>query len=78
MKNTKNPGIETLLDESRIDICKEECLSPERYFLLFFAIAFIVTGYLNVNFFCAKDSLFLVAIKKKNHAEFFYAGILRV
>ena len=59
---SQNPGMQTL-----IDICKEEDVSPEQvFFLLFFAVGFIVVGYLNINFLYAKDSLFLVVIKKKN------------
>ena len=75
---SKNPGIQTLIDESMRDICNEEGVSPEQLFLLFFAVNFIVMGYRKIHFLCAKDSLFLVVIKEKNHAEFFNAGILRV
>ena len=75
---SKNLGIQTQIDESMMDICKEEGASTKQVFLLFFAVGFIFMGYLNTNFLCAKDSLFLVVIKKKNHVEFFDARILRV
>ena len=75
---SKNQGIQTQIDESMMDICKEEGASTKQVFLLFFAVGFIFMGYLNTNFLCAKDSLFLVVIKKKNHVEFFDARILRV
>ena len=68
---SKNPGMQTLIDESVIDICKEEGVSPEQvFFLLFFAVDFIVMGYLNKNFLCAKDSSFLMVIKKFWKLEF--------
>ena len=68
---SKNPGMQTLIDESVIDICKEEGVSPEQvFFLLFFAVDFIVMGYLNKNFLCAKDSSILMVIKKFWKLEF--------
>ena len=55
---TKNPGMQKLIEKSMIDICKEESvLSEQVFFLLFFAVGFIVMSYLNMNFLCAKDSL---------------------
>ena len=75
---SKNQGIQIQIDESVMDICKEEGASTKQEFLLFFAGGFIFMGYLNTNFLCAKDSLFLFEIKKKNHAEFFDARILMV
>ena len=55
---TKNPGMQKLIEKSMIDICKEESVSSEQvFFLLFFAVGFIVMSYLNMNFLCAKDSL---------------------
>ena len=75
---SKNQGIQTQIDESMMDICKEKSASSKQVFLLLFAVGFIFMGYLNTNFLCAKDSLFLVVIKKKNHVEFFDARILRV
>ena len=63
---SKNPGIQTLIEESIIDICKDEEVSPKQVFfclsLLFFF--FIVMGYLNKTFLCAKESLLLVMIRK--------------
>ena len=48
---TKSPEMETLINESMIDICKEG-VSPEQvFFSLFFAVCFIVMGYLNITFF---------------------------
>ena len=68
---SKNPGMQTLIDESVIDICKEEGVSPEQvFFLHFFAVDFIVMGYLNKKFLCAKDSLFLMVIKNFWKLEF--------
>ena len=68
---SKNPGMQTMIDESVIDICKEEGVSPEQvFFLLFFAVDFIVMGYLNKNFLCAKDSSILMVIKKFWKLEF--------
>ena len=32
---TKNPGMQTLIDELMIDICKEEGVSPEQVFFAF-------------------------------------------
>ena len=55
---TKNPGMQKLIEKSMIDICKEESvLSEQVFFLLFFAVGFIVMSYLNMNCLCAKDSL---------------------
>ena len=55
---TKNPEMQKLIEKSMIDICKEESVSSEQvFFLLFFAVGFIVMSYLNMNFLCAKDSL---------------------
>ena len=48
---SKKPGMQTLIDESMIDICKEEGV-----FLLFFAVGFIFMGYLNINFLSAKEN----------------------
>ena len=59
----KNPGIQTLIDD--LIISKGEGVSPKQVFLLFLAVGFIVKGYLNINFLCAKDSLVLEVIKKK-------------
>ena len=53
---TKNPGMQKLIDESMIDICKKKVCHPKSFFLLFFAVGFIVIGYLK-KFLCAKDSL---------------------
>ena len=75
---SKNLGIQTQIDESMMDICKEEGASTKQVFLLFFAVGFIFMGYLNTNFLCGKDSLFLVVIKKEDHAEFFDSRILKV
>ena len=75
---SKNQGIQTQIDESMMDICKEEGASTKQVFLLFFAVGFIFMGYLNSNFLCTKDSLFLFAIKNKKHVEFFDAKILMV
>ena len=56
--HTKNPGMQKLIKKSMIDICKEESVSSEQvFFLLFFAVGFIVMSYLSMNFLCAKDSL---------------------
>ena len=60
---SKNPGIQTLIDESMIS--KGKGLSHKQVFLLLLAVGFIVMGYLNINFLCAKDSLVLEVIKKK-------------
>ena len=56
---TKNPGMQKLIDESVKDICKEKGVSPDQaFFLLFFAVGFIIMGYLNIIFsVCAKDCL---------------------
>ena len=62
---SKNPGIQILIDESMIDICREEGVSPQQVFLLFFAVGFIVMGYPNITFLCAKDRSFLLVIKEK-------------
>ena len=35
----KNPGIQTLIDESMVHICQDEVPSPKQVFLLFFAVA---------------------------------------
>ena len=49
---SKSPGMQTLIDESMIDICKEEGASTEQVFFAFcFAVCFIVMGYLNIIFF---------------------------
>ena len=63
---------------------RKKVCRPNRYFLLVFAVGFIVMSYLNINFLCAKDSLwkykglFLVLIKKQKQKEtkFFDAEIL--
>ena len=75
---SKNQGIQTQIDESMMDICKEKSASSKQVFLLLFAVGFIFMGYINTNFLCGKDSLFLVVIKKEDHAEFFDARILKV
>ena len=43
---SKNPGIQALIDESIIDVCKVEGVLREQVFLLFFAVGFLVMGYL--------------------------------
>ena len=61
---SKNPG-KTLIDESMIDICKEVVPFEQVFFCFSSVVGFIVMGCLNNNLLCAKDSLFLVVIKKK-------------
>ena len=75
---SENPGIQTLMDESTIS--KRKGVSRRQVFLLFLAVGFIVMGYLNINFLCAKDSLVrqLKGDQEKNHAEFFDARILKI
>ena len=62
-------GIQTLIDESMIDICKEKGVSPEQIFLLFFDVCSIVMGYLNISF-CGSQ--------ERKNVEFFDSRILRV
>ena len=80
---TKNPGMQKLIDEWMMDICKEEGVSPEQVFFAGLCCWFYRYE-LNINFLCAKDSLwkykglFLVLIKKQKQKEtkFFDAEIL--
>ena len=65
---SKNPGIQTFIDESMIS--KGKGVSPKQVFLLLLAVGFIVMGYLNINFLYAKDSLVLEVIKKKTMQNF--------
>ena len=57
---SKNPGMQTLIDKSMIDTCKQEGASPEQDFFLFFAVGFIVMDYLNINIFVCEGQLILV------------------
>ena len=75
---SKNPGIQALIDESIIDVCKVEGVLCEQVFFAFLCCWVPCYGLSEIIFLCLKDSLFLVVIKKKNHVEFFHAGILRV
>ena len=61
----KNPGIQTLIDESMIHICQDEGPSPKQVFLLFCAAALSLWAIWTETFVCAKHSLFLVVIKEK-------------
>ena len=63
---TKDPEMQKLMDVSVIDICKEENVSPEQLFFAFLCCWLNVMGYLKRKMLCAKDSLLLVVIKKKN------------
>ena len=38
---TKNLGMQKLIDESMIDVCKEEGVSPEQVFVLLFFAFFL-------------------------------------
>ena len=62
---SKNPGIQTLIDKLMIDICKG--LSPEKVFAAFLCWWLYPYG-------LSKHK----KKKKKNHVEFFDAGISRV
>ena len=73
----KNTGIQTIIDESMIHICQDEGASPKQVFLLFFAVGFIVMGYLNRNFCVCEAQLIFSGDKGKNLVEFFDARILR-
>ena len=53
----KNTDKQKLIDESMIDISKEECVPSEQDFFFFFAVSFIVMEYISIKFLCAKDSL---------------------
>ena len=49
--------MQKLIDESMIDICKEERVSSEQvFFFLFFAVSFIVMGYLNIMFYVRRTA----------------------
>lgn len=45
----KNPELQELIDVSMVDLCTEECISPELVFfsLIFLALVFTVMGYRN-------------------------------
>ena len=66
--------MQKLIDESMMDICKEEGVSPEQVFFAGLCCWFYRYE-LNINFLCAKDSLwkykglFLVLIKKQKQKE---------
>ena len=66
---TKNTGTNQWKNYAKKKVCH-----PNGYFLLFFPVGFIVMSYLNINFLCAKDSLFLVVIKKKIMWNFLMLG----
>ena len=53
---TKNLGTQKLIDKSMIDICKEVVPPEQAFCFAFFAVGFIVMGYLNINFLYAKES----------------------
>ena len=56
--HSKNPEIQKLIDESMIDVCKEEIVSPKLDFFFFFcfsfAFVFTIMGYPNIIFLFAK------------------------
>ena len=58
---TKNPGMQKLIDQSMIDVCKEEGVSPEQ---VFFVFAFLCCWLyrnglgLTINYLCAKVESF--------------------
>ena len=63
---TKNPGMQTLRDESMIDIYKEESVSPEK---VFFAFLYCWLDRFRLSkhklFVCEREFIFSVVIKRK-------------
>ena len=51
--HTKNPEMQKLIDESMIDICKEESVSPQHVFLAFLCCWFYRYE-LSKQIFCAR------------------------
>ena len=82
--HTKNPGMQKLIDESMIDICKEESVSPQHVFLAFLCCWFYRYELSKHRFFAREGHLIKMlgfifsGDKEKSHVEFFDAGILRV
>ena len=68
--------MQKLINESMIDVCKEQGVPTEQVFFLF-TVGFIVLGYLNINFLCKKHSLWKIigfifcGDQEKNEADFF-------
>ena len=82
---TKTPGMQKLLDESMIDICKEEGVSPKQvYFFAFLCYWLYRYGLSKHKFFVSEGQLMKIigfifsGDQEKDHIEFFSAGILRV
>ena len=53
----KNPGIQTLLEESVIDVCKEEVRHRNRYFFAFLCCWLYRYGLSKHNFFMCEEQL---------------------
>ena len=73
-----------LIDESLINVCEEESVSPEKIFFAFLFCWLYRYGLSKHKVLVCERQLIkilgviLVVIKKKNHVEFFGAGVLRV
>ena len=76
---SKNPRIQALIDESIIDVCKVEGVLCEQVFFAFLCCWVPCYGLSEIIFLFEGQLIFSkVVVKKKNHLEFFHAGILRV
>ena len=81
----KNPGIQKLIYESMLDICKEEGRSPEQVCIFAFLCFWLSRyGLSKHNFFVCKGQLMKIlefvftGDQNKNQLELFSAGFLKV